>query len=93
MHHHADLQIQRADPFPVCCRYCLIGIILAFWGLHFAWLLLARLAPNHWAGGYRKLPHSDRVILVIHSAFVLVLTLQLIPYTWLVRHLAECAVG
>ena len=44
--------------------YCVLGVILAFWGLHYAWLMLAKLLPNHWAGGYLRLQPAGRAILV-----------------------------
>ena len=67
---------------PAVLRYCLMGVIGAFWSLHWMWLLLARRVPEHWAGGYLRLEPASRAILLVHSAFVLILTLQLIPYTW-----------
>ena len=44
--------------------YCILGIVLAFWGIHGAWVLLAKLVPDHWAGGYLGLQPAGRAILV-----------------------------
>ena len=44
--------------------YCLLGVLLTFWGLHFGWSMLARWIPDHWAGGYLRLQPAGRAILV-----------------------------
>ena len=63
----------------------LIGIIttaLSFFLLHRFWQLMARLFPRTCLATYTRLLSHDQTILCTHSTFVLLLGLQMVPYSY-----------
>ena len=61
-----------------------ISTIMCFFIMHVFWRTSARLSPRTCLANYTGLKPHDQTILCTHSFFVLLLGLQLVPYTYFI---------